>query len=744
MVTYDELANTNLSALDTVATDVEQLVRRWEYESDFQSGVVTPLAASGWSGPASQAAAGQLNQARTQIDAAFEETSALAKALRSAHDQFVSFQNTLRQIQTDAQTQGLTISADGSQVTWSIPANLPRNAGIRQEYQQSMDEAAKAISARLTSVLQQATEADQAAAAALAADTGTNQQSFNATPVGGISEQEAAQAAALAAQGNNLSNTQLTQLNALLKAHGNDPSFATAFYNDLGPQETLKFWGQLSVLSSRAQPPDPARLAILKDLQGQLGTALASATNTRNQPHLSDQWETQLRAAGAQRIQVVSSGPLSLQPYGYQFLASILQTGNYDPHFLDPIAEHVTQLTRQNPEMWLQAGPQPMSNGVLKTNFLGNGTGFNPMTGVLEALGHSPAAATDFFRNPETLYNASGAPTGHTAPNDYLSFLTDGSKNPILTDTSITDPNYKATLTYEPTALGHALQAATTGVPWDAPNGTQLPPHTAATDDVMNQVVNTFGKDPSLLQGPLSSMNGSVANMTASYIGDVNQAVNAPVGNQLSVFGTPANLNADNANHLLDTLARDPGAYGTLQQAQNGYLAAQLETQVHQPGQTPDQLGANLNRVAAQTGTVSGILSNARANAVSQAGWAADAAYNQSITTNTGIANTIYSQTLGSVVGKVPILGDIANDQVSNMITNIGAQYQHDSTQTSVTANIALVDQGHKAVGQAVQQALGNAGLDPNGSSALNAATQAQQAYNSGLAVDSSYHQAGK
>ncbi len=747
MVTYDELANTDLSALDTVATDFEQVVRRWEYTSDFQSDVVTPLSVSGWSGPASQAAVGQLTQARSQIDAAFDETSAIAKVLRDAHDQFVTCQNTLRQIQQDAQSQGLTISTDGSQVTWTMPANLPHNAAVHEDYRQGMAQVASAITQRLTSVLQQATDADRAAAAALAADTGTNQQSFNATPVGGIPQEEAAQAAALARQGNNLTNTQLAQLDSILKAHANDPAFTTAFYNDLGPQGTLNFWGQLSVGSTRARPVDQERLATLKDMQGQLGTSLACATNTQTWPHLSDQWEAGLRAAGTQRIPLVSSGPLKFQPYGYQILASILNTGNYDPHFLDPIAEHVTQLTAQNPDMWVQAGPPLNGSDTLKTNFLGNGSGFNPMTGVMEGLGHSPAAATDFFHNPETLYNADGTPTGHTAPNGYLRFLTDSDKNPLLPDTSVMDPDHAAALNYEPTALGHALQAATTGVAWDAPNGTPLPQHTDATNDVMNQVVNTFGGNPGLVQGsgaPFTGMNGSLAHMTASYIGDVDRAVNAPSADQLTVFGTPANLNPNNTAHLLDTLGRDPNAYGTLQQAQNGYTAAQLQNAAHQPG----DVNANLSRVANQGSQISGILGNARANTVAQDGWQADAAYNQAIDSNTGLANTAYAMSLGTLVDKVPVLGSLVNDQVSSMITDMGNSYHHDSTAQSVNTNIDIINSGKSAAGQAAQVATQNAlqgtSLDPNGNTSYNVGQAAQTGYEGGVSLDSSYHQAGK
>ncbi|MGF1430395.1 hypothetical protein [Kitasatospora sp. LaBMicrA B282] len=739
MVTYDELANTNLSALDTVATDFEQLVRKWEYDSDFQGDVVNPLSASGWSGPASQAAVGQLTQARTQIEAAFNETSAIAKALRDAHDQFVGCQNTLRQIQQDAQGQGLTISADGSQVTWPTPTDLPHNAGVHEDYQQAMAQAAGGISQRITTVLQQATDADQTAAAALAADTGTDQQNFNAAPVGGIAEekadQAATQAASLAGQGDKLSNAQLAQLDALLKAHANDPTFTTDFYNKLGAQGTLKFWGQLSESSTGTMQPDQARLDILKDMQGQLGTSLASATNTQTWPHLSDQWEAQLRAAGAQRIQLAGPDQYNYQPYGYQILGSILRTGTYDPHFLNPIADDVTQLTKKNPDMWAEAAPEPPCPDV-KMNFLGNGSGFNPVTGVLEGLGHSPAAATQYFQNA-----------------DNLTFLTDSDKNPLLPDTTSRMPgDQAASLNDEPTALGHALQAATTGMAWDAPNGTQIPQHTDATNTVMKQVINTFGSNPSLLHGdgaPFAAMNGSVAHITASYMGDIDQAVNYPSGSKLTTFGPPLNLGQDptaqpNAVHLLDTLGRDPNAYGVLVQSQNGYMAGELHNTVHQPGVLND----NLNRVAEQGSRVNGILANARANAVAQAGWQSDAAYNTAIDNNTGIANTIYGMTLGKEVGSVPVLGPLANQQISGMISSMGSSYHHDSTAANVTAANDIITQGQNKTAEAVQAAVANAlqgtNLDPDGSVTLNVGQQSQLAFMAGVTQDGGMHQGGK
>ncbi len=696
MVTYDELNTTNLGALNTAATDIAQMVRNWEYDSDFQSQVVNPLQASGWSGPASEAAVTQLTAARTQIDEAFDETSAMAKALGDAHDQLLACQSTLHQIQQDAAGQGLTISADGSDITWSVPPNLPHNAGIHEQYQQAMQQQADAISQRITAVLQQATDIDQTAAAALAADTGANASAFNATPVGGIDEEEAQQAAALARQGGNLTDAQLAQLDALLKANSGDSRFTTAFFQDLGPQESLLFYGQLAWTASGNGANDQTRANLLKDMQAQLGTSLATATSLQGWPHLSDAWEAGLRQAGGQKMQLdmVNPNDPQGQVYGYQILSDYLRTGTYDEHFLLPVAEDITNLSEQDPTKWVNESLEGSND---RLNFLDATAGYNPLSGMLEALGRSPKASLDFFSANN---------------NNYFNYLTSDSNNNalLISDSTGVGPTaYAAAYKAQMSTLGDALQSATTGVPFDAANGVQLPLHTPAMAALANKIVTKFGQNPGLLSGedgvnPLfAPLNSSIGHITASYIGDVDQSLSG-TSNRLSLYGAPAGFSSANVQTLLHALGRDPDAYGAVVQAQNAYTAVQLQNVVQTSGAQYPDLPAALNNVSQDGAMVNGILSRSKIQELQQNSAASDAAYNAAINQNAGIANTVWSMTLGNVVGKVPVVGGFLNNGVSSYINTLAASSYENSS-------LATVQAGTLNDTQALQGTMSNARL---------------------------------
>ena len=84
-------------------------------------------------------------------------------------------------------------------------------------------------------------------------------------------------------------------------------------------------------------------------------------------------------------------------PFGYQLLGGIMRFGNYDPKFLNPITEHVIQLRQKDHEFFygskgMLGGPEnPLNPSGI------NGSGYDPVLGMMEALGHSPEAAKQFF-----------------------------------------------------------------------------------------------------------------------------------------------------------------------------------------------------------------------------------------------------------------------------------------------------------------------------------------------------------
>ncbi|MEY9843793.1 hypothetical protein [Streptacidiphilus sp. MAP5-3] len=671
MVTYDQLANLRLDTVDAVASSFEKMTRTWDLDSSYESDVIRPLTGAGWQGPAADAAAGTLTQTRTQIVDAFDEASSLARALRDLHDQLASAQKSLQQAVTDAQAQGLTVDDNGG-VHWPPPSTPAERHD--PGYASSYSEIASPIADRIAAAVKAASDADDEVASALAADTGSSTTSFNAKPVGGIAEEEAQQAAALAAQGNNLTDAQLAQLDALLKANANDPRFTTAFYQDLGPKESLLFYGQLAWGSAgNGAANDPGRVAVLKDLEAQLGTSLATATNTGNWPHLTDTWEAQLRQVGGQQLQLDTNDPNDPQGkvYGYQILSNYLRTGKYDEHFLLPVAQDITNMSEKNSSIWVNESLQGTND---RLNFLDSTAGYNPMTGVLLGLGRSPQASTDYF-------NTQGN----------LAYLTNPTDNNVMLFTDSTAPGpdaAKAAHADQINAMGDALQSATTGMAFDAPSGTPIPQHSPGMAEVATNVMNTFGGKPSLLSGDhgtayFSQLNNSVSHITASYIGDVDHAMNPSVASA-PAFGTAANVNGANAIQLLHALGRDPNAYGVVLQAQNAYTGAQIQSYVQQHPNDP-HLDGEVRNLAQGGAFTNGILAQSRVQEIQQNSAASDAQYNAAISRNTGIANTVWSMTGGALVGKIPVVGGYVNSGVSDYINAVGSSYQVDNSAQAIT-----------------------------------------------------------
>ncbi|MFD0328587.1 hypothetical protein ACFQZC_11010 [Streptacidiphilus monticola] len=409
------------------------------------------------------------------------------------------------------------------------------------------------------------------------------------------------------------------------------------------------------------------------------------------------------------------------QVYGYQILGSYLRTGTYDEHFLLPVTEHITQLSEKNPMMWTDGSRE---NSNLRLNFQDASAGYNPLSGAMEALGHNPRASLDFFHNPETLYGADGTPTGKTAPNGYLDYLTsDSDKNAlIIADTTGGGPKeYAAAYKAQVATLGHALQSATTGVPYDAGDGTPLPQHSPEMAALANQVVHRFGSHPELLSGehngnPLfSPLNESVAHITGSYIGDVDRSLNNTT-TRLPVFGSDAHFNTTDTRQLLHALGRDPDSYGVVLQAQNGYTAAQLQNVAHASDPHDPQLGDVFSNISHDGGVATGILGQARVQELQQNNAASDAQYNAAIDRNTEVAKTVWSMTLGSKVDAVPVVGGALNEGVSSYIDHLADGFHQDSTLKSihdgndldVQAQNATMDAARNAVHHAMQ----GSGLD--------------------------------
>ncbi|MFJ2867640.1 hypothetical protein [Kitasatospora sp. NPDC087314] len=741
MVTFGQLRQVDLGGLNSAAGDFENLVRTWDLTRRMQNEVIGTVQQSGWHGDAAGLATAKLTWARDQIHAAFEEASAISKTLRDAHTELTAAKKDLDTAVQHATTDGLTVDGEGA-VHWPPPTTDAdkHDPEYTRSWQAKADAAAKAIGA----ALDRATEADLAAANALGNDTGSDGTVFNAAPVGGLPEEEAKEATFILGLGDKATDAQLAHLRTLLDHHSSDPRFAASFYGNQDPQTFLAKYGAMAQSADSAN--STARSAAIKGIQQGLGLTLATATDSKQQPHVSDDWETRLRAGGAQQIPVPAGADPAHSPYGYQILANVLRNGKYDPHFLNPIAEHVTQLTQENPMRWDAAGKAAYPFTDLK--FIGvpdkdgNVRGINPMSAVLEALGHSPEAATRFFHDAPTTYNPDGTVKRTGGENTYLTMLTDSGSRSLLLDQQYPPrPNPGTADPFDVTALGHALEAATTGRAYDDVNA-PLPQHTRDMSSVMKQAVQLFGstEGPDLLYGDkalFGNLNGSLGNMTAAYMADVQHSLDG-TSTRLPTAGAPTGLDKNSTERLLAVLGRNPDAYGAIANAQQAYTTAQINDVIAHRGDHGD-LTAAVQNVARPGGEVSGIITTAMVDEVYTKHAASDAAYNAAVDQKAGWAGKVWDLTGGKAAGAVPGVGGAADFTVNKIIEHVAESYKVDTHNAASDEALAAANKAQQATidtaEAAVRDAATAAGLDPRyiDDLAPNAAGKVKDGYNSGV-----------
>ncbi|MFD4316644.1 hypothetical protein [Streptomyces sp. NPDC058548] len=563
----------------------------------------------------------------------FDDAARSAKGVRAILDQAYAAlekaRNDLRRI-VEVEAPALGVGVKGGKVHAIDP--VADNVGTAGKHDPEYDGLVRKeqaglahIERRIRAVLDEADEADSSFARTLKANMGGDPHDFSGPKFANPGEMYASRAEELARKGDKMTDAELKELRTLLHEHRGSPEFTTAFYDRLGPERSLAFFADLTM---KTDGDSKDRSDSLKALQQDLGFSLATATDPDNNPHLSEQWQTELRRAGSGSVDVYPDRKASFNPSGYQILSNILRYGEYDKRFLTPIAEHATQIHRDG------GLRKPQNEPYIGINLNPAGTdgsyGYNPMTGILEALGHSPEASKDFFDGRmipytddgrkmdaayfEREYGGSGlsvldqhnvrqdgdgnlylkdlkpSPYGEGGKTytDYFDMFTDAD-HPWPDDRSegapaigdgdgqkAWDEAAQKAKDSGPDALGHALESAVTGRAYDDENAKPVR-HSEEQAELMHRVVERFGTEPgnALISvtgegdekktGALTPLRDSLGNMTAEYMRDFQKVMGA---SRLETFGEDARIPGDLAQPFLSAVAKDPDAYGAIVNAQ--------------------------------------------------------------------------------------------------------------------------------------------------------------------------------
>ncbi|MFB6870848.1 hypothetical protein [Streptomyces sp. NPDC056323] len=551
---------------------------------------------------------------------------------------------------------------------------------------------------KIDAIVENCNDTDVSFKNSLEADV-TDRKDFSAPKYTKMDQEEADRAAALAAKGRDITHTELQALNELLKDNSKSPEFSKSFYEKLGPEKSLAFFGQLSTDTYEYGKVDKQRLKDVQELQKNLGLNLATASHDKD---FAEKWGPDLRKMGTERI------PLSKHdyggPYGYQLLGGIMRYGNYDAKFLNPIAEHVAQLHQKDPYMFADS---KVVNSPFKNPFNPsgvNGAGYDPATAMLEALGNSPEAAKKFFTDEPTAYNEDGT-VNHGAKADlgkgidnYLDFF-GNEKWESFPDVNSLDPDEnKASLNQMPDALGHALEAATLGYPAGDPDAGVV--RDADNADVMQQVMEKYGADAGLLKKQ-EAMADSLGAMGAGYIDDINWALDkndanspfAPGKNpdgHLDFADTQDGNGRSVARGFLSALGQHPDAYATVSTAEQVYTRSVLEGQVGADG----KIDTGAARATVHTGSeVQGMLDQSRADQVEATNLKTHEDYEKAVAKRAGwiefgaaagVAAGVAFLPATAAVGTAAILIPLATDTAAGGLEQVIGQVVGDISDNSV------------------------------------------------------------
>ncbi|MEV5781135.1 hypothetical protein AB0L42_08910 [Streptomyces sp. NPDC052287] len=731
-LTFTDLVEVDLGRLATAVTDWKNTVDGLKTQAEnARKGMQAKSDAARWAGVNATVTREFVGKTTKEIADLHTEANSIYQVLDDAHTELAALQKQIRTaVQTDAPALGIRVEDIGD---GKVRCFFPHIRGDTDERTQEQLDARQELEGRVNGLLAHASEIDASVARALRKSHGGDPHNAGHSAYESLNDAQVERALELAHKGDKMTDQELAELNRLIRYNGRekDGEFATEFYEGLGgPEKTLEFYAEMSIDGTGGEATK-VRLDAVRDLQQNMGFALANATDPDTAHHLPGSWGADFRRLGTQEIGW-EKGQWN-KPYGYQVLGGLLRYGNYDARFINPIAEHITQLHKEDPYRFLNNKPMG-SEDIYGFNPSGRlGTGNDPLNSVLEALGHSPEASEKFFTDPPTAYNEDGTvKTGDKVDfKSYLDVFTDKDFEWTVdtNDTNILadEDKTKKALGYGPEALGHALESATTGRPYDSDDTADAIRHTPERAQLVNEIVDKFGKDPALIRhnengdideesGPLYAMRGSLGDITAEYMGDFQSAL-AGGGDQFTTFGEPAQLNSLTAHRFLAEVGQDPDAYASITSAQQAYTADVVNDVINGDSDSSVSDAERLRNATRAGGIVAGVMSESRADAVLDYHTASDKEFNEAAADKQKWADRLLGMGIDKAAERVPVLGaplewaseDIQESIMKSIEKDSSDQAEGDATRTYHEGRSAVMDSARTAVGAATRNSGFNA-----------------------------------
>lgn len=600
--------------------------------------------------------AGEFTDAHTQADT-------VAKILSDTRGELIGYRDQLTAAIERGTGKHLTVG-DGGDGTFFVTTNTRPDwySDPSGQKDPAGQKDANDLRDEIQGILDKATESDTTAAKALRLIVDSAKYGFSGADY--ENRDEAAKAIAdadamakiLAKNPHDVTNTELATLNANLAKYKNDPLFAEEFATQVGPKKLLTFYA--GVADPYQGQYDPKRGEQVKQLQKNLGNTIGLATLSDSDKMQS--WEQRMIKLGPDQLGIDDAS----DPTGYAVMSNLMRFGDYDDQFLNDygnkLLDYDKKVNGEGINLWVNNANQ----GDLNYWGYKNDRGRDPVTGFLEALGHNPGASEQFFARPDvTEYTISDRDTVDKASelNEHLKYLTQD--RVWVSDTTLEgDHDFVAGRA----ALGHALEAATTGYSYDVTaadvkaGGEHRTPATAA---VMEEVAYLYGsKDgPDLLHAQ-PEMAESLGKMAGAYIDDIDYNLSG-VGEHKMDAGTfpaayqgRADFTNEGAINFLSVLGQDENSHRAVTAAQHLYTLSALDKY---PPTTDANIGHAHDALIAGT-QARGILDNSRVEQATADYGAASEETNKSLGRSADWIKLGVGASVGVGVAAIPLPGTTA------------------------------------------------------------------------------------
>jgi len=668
---FDDVVNAPVDQLRTAAEDWADMVTKLEQlADDARTGMKAKSDKAEWEG----VNAGVTKRFVTKTAKEFEDAAAAARGMKlllaDAHTAIKAARDALVHVRdVEGPEAGVVVSATGKV---SPRYDLADDAGARNDpdHPEALRKQKAAVTAwqkRVDRLVEDCSDADESLNRALLANV-EDGKDFAAPVYESLDEEQVARAADLTRQvtgeGGTARNVDaLRELEDIIDDNRDDPEFATGFYRKLGAEGSLEAYTKMSLDATALGPAGQDRVNMVRNMQSDMGAMLGLATHTSTPNHLDATWTTELMKAGRKEVDVSGFAGSGTKVYGYQALGALLREGTYDKNFLTTVGRDMVAMDKKNPELWSQNLPYDL-NLAINLDETG-GKGFNPMTGLMEAMSKNPAASTEFFNegvredtDKDGIVTLSDAEIKGKNAQSVVDHMLDKKPTADWYDTAVGGE-------FNPgqTAVGNALEAAVTGrVPGDA--DAPPVPHSKAMGEVMEKVIDKIGTDPQLVAagpgdppGPLSGLSRQFGEMAAEYMPDLQATAENEAG-LIKPFGEAATFDKARMAGFLSAVAQDPQAYGAITNAQQAYTTALVSDVFSHPEKHPD-MGEAVRNAVHPGGEIAGIMTEARAQAVHDTKAHEADEFNKGTEDNAKWVNRILTAAGAKYVEMIPVGGDV-------------------------------------------------------------------------------------